>query len=293
MNKHVSPPNITIVFATRGRPSILKAALRAVELQTIRPNNIIISCVNETDIDDIDREKYRVHFGQPGLPIQRNAALNLMSPNEDFIVFFDDDFIAHERWIEETLAVFKSEPTIACITGTMLADGINGPGLTEQDAITIIKAYNSDSALIIENYSPYGCNMAYRTSSIAGLKFDERLVLYGWQEDRDFGGQVAKRGGRVVKISSAVGVHLGVKSGRVKGTKLGYSQIANPVYLSKKGTMKPLIALEHIICNVASNTVRSLHPEPYVDRFGRLKGNMIGFYDFLRGRLTPERATEL
>ncbi|MFX5968694.1 hypothetical protein ABTE68_20020, partial [Acinetobacter baumannii] len=40
----------------------------------------------------------------------------------------------------------------------------------------------------------YGCNMVYRAASIAGLAFDERLKLYGWQEDIDFAVQAGRRG---------------------------------------------------------------------------------------------------
>jgi GT2 family glycosyltransferase len=140
---------------------------------------------------------------------------------------------------------------------------------------------------------PYGCNMAFRCSSIAGLRFDERLVLYGWQEDRDFGGQIWNRGGRVVRINTAVGVHMGVKRGRVSGRKFGYSQVINPLYLVQKKTMPLRDALRHVLRNVSSNLVRSFVPEPWVDRRGRLRGNWIGVCDFVRGRLTPERAEKL
>jgi hypothetical protein len=97
----------------------------------------------------------------------------------------------------------------------------------------------------------------------------------------------------VVKIDSALGVHLGVKSGRVPGRKLGYSQVINPWYLWRKGSMSTGAAARHVIGNVLSNFVRSFASEPYVDRPGRLRGNIIGFFDLLRGRLTPERAEEL
>ena len=49
--------------------------------------------------------------------------------------------------------------------------------------------------------------------------------------------------GRVVSTDSARGVHLGVKQGRQPGLKLGYSQVANPLYLIGKGTMSPRRAL--------------------------------------------------
>jgi hypothetical protein len=94
-------------------------------------------------------------------------------------------------------------------------------------------------------------------------------------------------------VNTALGVHLGVKRGRVSGRKLGYSQVINPLYLVRKKTMPLRDALRHVVRNVASNMVRSFAPEPWVDRRGRLRGNLIGVCDFLRGRLTPERAERL
>ncbi|MGL1475040.1 hypothetical protein ACSTIT_23615, partial [Vibrio parahaemolyticus] len=62
----------------------------------------------------------------------------------------------------------------------------------------------------------YGCNMVYRAASIAGLAFDERLKLYGWQEDIDFAVQAGRRG-RTVATDAFVGVHLGSKGARASG----------------------------------------------------------------------------
>jgi len=42
-----------------------------------------------------------------------------------------------------------------------------------------------------------------------------------------------------------------------------------------------------------SNTVRSMRPEPFVDRRGRLPGNILALADLALGRINPERASEL
>ncbi|AZO77314.1 hypothetical protein B5U98_17255 [Bosea sp. Tri-39] len=45
-------------------------------------------------------------------------------------------------------------------------------------------------------------------------------------------------------LSTALrGVHRAVKRGRTSGLRVGYSQIANTVYLARKGTMRRLRAL--------------------------------------------------
>ncbi len=82
---------------------------------------------------------------------------------------------------------------------------------------------------------------------------------------------------------------MGVKSGRQSGIRLGYSQIANPVYLVRKRTLTWLRAVSQMARNVMMNLIFSLHPEPYVDRRGRLHGNLTAIGDLLLGRLNPER----
>ena len=93
-------------------------------------------------------------------------------------------------------------------------------------------------------------------------------------------------------------VHLGTKMGRTPGQAFGYSQVANPIYLARKTYQGARFypwryAATRISRNLIANLYRSLRPEAYVDRRGRLKGNMIAFRDLLLGRLAPERALQL
>ncbi|MEL6979627.1 MAG: hypothetical protein AAGM38_13230 [Pseudomonadota bacterium] len=100
-------------------------------------------------------------------------------------------------------------------------------------------------------------------------------------------------GGRIVILEAACGVHMGAKSGRSPGLRLGYSQVANPIYLMRKGSMPMKWGLHFMSRNVVANVLKSLMPEPYIDRRGRLKGNCLAIYDFARGRVDPERILSL
>ena len=126
-----------------------------------------------------------------------------------------------------------------------------------------------------------------------GLRFDERLPLYGWQEDVDLSCRLAEFG-CVLQIDAACGVHLGAKSGRGSGLRLGYSQVANPLYLCGKRRGYPFRrAIAHITKNMAMNIVRAPWPERYVDRRGRLRGNLLALRDLTLGRMVPERILDL
>jgi hypothetical protein len=136
--------------------------------------------------------------------------------------------------------------------------------------------------------------MVVRVAAAAtdAVRFDENLPLYGWLEDVDFSRRLAHHGA-VVRAGALRGVHLGVKRGRQSGLRLGYSQIANPLYLIAKRSMRGDRALALMLRNLAMNLARSLSPEPYVDRRGRLAGNVAALRDLLGLRLHPENVLKL
>ena len=287
--------NICVGIATRGRPAVVAAVVDILRHQTLAPSAILISCVEPGDAGALASQPgVTVILGERGLTRQRNAVFDNLPEGAEVVAFFDDDFVPHPDWLRAAARVFADQPDVAAITGTVLADGIGGPGIGFDEALRRATVGSIPaSAPTVENYTPYGCNMAFRRAAVADLRFDERLVLYGWLEDRDFGMSLVRRGWRVVKIGAATGVHMGVKSGRVSGRQLGYSQVVNPVYMNRKGTMGGSAVAHHMLRNIVANLVRSGRPEPHVDRFGRLCGNLIGLLDVFRGRLTPERAERL
>jgi hypothetical protein len=179
------------------------------------------------------------------------------------------------------------------MSGLVLRDGAQAEEVSWDEAKRLIET-PADVMLptLSESAGLYGCNMAYRVSAIGHLRFDERLILYGWLEDKDFSRLVGKAG-RLVDCSTMLGVHLGLKSGRVSGRKYGYSQVVNAWYLYKKGVLSLREAWSNIGRALLMNGAKSFRPEKHIDRPGRLIGNLIGVGDVALGRGLPERAAEL
>lgn len=125
-----------------------------------------------------------------------------------------------------------------------------------------------------------------------GIMFDERVALYEWYEDIDFTCRLGAFG-RIVRLEAARGVHLGIKSGPVSGRRFGYPQVLNPVYLWRKRTYPASHALRTMLRHLAINAARSLWPEPYGDRRGRLIGNALAIVDLLEGQVQPEKVHDL
>jgi glycosyltransferase involved in cell wall biosynthesis len=231
---------------------------------------------------------------EPGLPRQRNVILD-HARDCDVMLFLDDDFLVAPGYVETVAAVFGAEPDIVAATGTPIADDVKGPGLSVQQGLALLQE-DAGAADYTHDPAPhgYGCNMAIRlaTADAHGVRFDERLPLYGWSEDVDYTHRLG-RFGRLVKLRGARGVHLGVKHGRSSGRRLGYSQVANPLYLRAKGSYSWRRAAGSVGRNVAANAVRALWPEPFIDRRGRLLGNALAVADLLVGRLRPERVLDI
>ncbi|MCJ2012616.1 glycosyltransferase family 2 protein [Methylobacterium sp. J-076] len=286
---------VCVGIATLGRPDQLASMIGNLARQTVTPHTIMICCTKPEDVGAVAAHPHvTVLYDQPGSSRQRNAILAALPPGTDWVVFFDDDFYPDPRWIERVDGAFRQDASVVGVTGHVVADGILGPGLGQDEALSQVAAHDpAASDYVLDAFSPYGCNMAFRCKAIEGMRFDERLVLYGWLEDRDFGARLRKRGGRLIKLGAAYGAHLGVKRGRVSGRKFGYSQVMNPVYMHRKSTMTTAQVIRQIGRNMSANLVKSFWPELYIDRRGRLVGNLIAVGDLLRLRLTPERAATL
>ena len=295
----VNVTNIMVGIATTGRREQLKLTLLELAKQTELPTMVVIcpACKNDYD-DSIETSlpyPIKVVTGSRGLTFQRNAIIKACL-DADVLIFFDDDFYPSNNYIAEARRLMEDQ-NIVVARGSLLMDGANNSGVEHSQAVSFIDKQlplPPEEIAISETYGAYGCNMIVRVKPVRehGILFDENLPLYGWQEDIDFSRLIAPYG-RIVISRRLTGVHLAVKAGRTSGLRFGYSQVANPVYLYRKGTMRLGFALRLISKNLLANFGRSLRPEPWVDRKGRLKGNFIALGDFFRSRLHPTRILEL
>jgi len=292
---------IGVAIATSGRPEIIRRLIAELARQT-RPFDSIYVCAPAiVDIDGMDdivalssgRNSVQVILGVRGSCCQRNAMI-ARAMEDDILLFLDDDFVPHRNYAANLESIFSSLPDVVVVTGHVVADGIIGPGLIFDDAQRILSGASVSGSQLQDIYSAYGCNMAVRLETIrkSMIRFDERLPLYGWLEDEDFSRALALHG-RVIKANQLLGVHLGYKSGRQAGRLLGYSQIANPIYLARKGTISRKRAMLQLFRNIAANCWHAAWPESYVDRVGRLRGHFIAISDMAVGRLDPRRVLEL
>lgn len=286
---------VGVLVASCGRPAELGELLDRLDRQTLAPKRVVLSVVDAGDLPERAGARVTVVMGAKGSCAQRNRGLDVVVSECDVIFICDDDYLPSDRALEGMARLFEAFPEVVGANGRLIADGINSPGIGFGDAVRLVEAADAQPPIapkILRDLDGlYGCNMAFRSSAIAGARFDEALPLYGWQEDIDFSAQLLPRG-RIVASDAFHGVHRGVKAGRTSGVRFGYSQVANPVYLMLKKTMTRRKGVAIIFGNVAANLVKVWRPEPWVDRWGRVKGNWLAVGDVARGRVRPGRILE-
>jgi GT2 family glycosyltransferase len=288
---------VAVVIPTYGRKDLLQKVLGHLERQERLPDEVILSVPDHDHVPDYGSSRLNVScvFGRQGLAAQRNRALEEALARFDIITFFDDDFLPATNYLSLLVEAFRNNPDWAVIMGHVVLDGACTAGLSLQEGLESLAAAEANppaTAEVVEHPGAYGCNMSFRSRDVGSLRFDERLPLYGWQEDIDFTSQM-RRNGRVIWLNTLLGVHLGAKSGRVSGLRFGYSQIVNPIYLIRKGTMGLDFGFRLMCRNLFANLARSIRPEPHIDRRGRLRGNVIGLCHVLTGHIEPEHILKL
>lgn len=289
---------VAVIVASVGRPGQIAQMQRLMTAQSEPPDMLIFSVTSQHDLpEDLPQgPNLRVVLGALGLCTQRNVALDSLGDEFDLVVFYDDDFIPAPDSLSRIRTFFATHAEVAGATGHVLADGKNSSGIDYETATRLVRQHVglglNPNCIVTDLHGLYGCNMVYRTACIGTNRFDERLRLNGWQEDIDFAASLRGRG-RIVLTFAFCGVHQGIKQGHLPCHRLGYSQVINPSYLVRKGTMPLSYALRLILCAVLTNHLRFCFPEPWINRRRRALGNWIGLLDLLRGRLTPERIENL
>lgn len=289
------PARVIVAIPTLGRSAILAPVVRHLATQTRLPDLVMIVGTDPSDFGDLDQSdvpfELQILTVERGLCRQRNSVLVALDP-DDVLLFLDDDFLLAPDHLAQFEALYANHPEVVMSTGSVMADGILGPGFSFDEGLAALEAglKAPNGGQIHDTRNAYGCNMGIRISVVSEnhLRFDESLPAYAWFEDVDFSIR-AGRHGRIVQADALRGVHLGTKTHRSPGKKLGYSQVANLVYLMRKGILPARDGLTQILRNFAANSARSIRPVPYADHRGRLHGNLVALADLLRGQVDPQR----
>jgi len=287
---------LAVIISSVGRPAILHETLLSVSRQRRAPGQIILSVPDDADVAPETRRLagLSVVHGGLGLTRQRNSGIAALARSVEVVAFIDDDVELHEAYLDRVVGTLRDRPDVVLVDGRVLADG---PDISRSRARRIVASDDAPENRPSRDIGPelaYGCNMTVRRRVLARTRFDERLPLYGYMEDRDFAFECARLG-RLARCEAATLVHLRPPGGRISARRLGFSQIMNPVYLWRKGNYLSWRNLAWQVSRpLLTNTALALAPGRTTRRrWSQLAGNCRAVAKILRGRIAPEDITRL
>ena len=282
----------TIIVPSVGRGLILGEMLSRLDHQIKKPEQVLVVVSSEADLPEKFPDYVEVIFSEKGSCVQRNVGIEHCRTDSEIILFIDDDTFLHPTYIDFLGRIFAENPDVGGVSGHLLRNG--DVSIDEADRLLLDCDATFESLLSQGHF--YGCNFTVRRSMLGGLRFDERLVLYGWLEDADFSmnfGQI----GKICYASALKAVHLGFASGgRTNHIRFGFSQVMNPYYLYRKN--RPLFPLSEVIKNhwlrgVPANLIKGISGANKKWRRDRFRGNLIAFRFILMRKIIPEYAATL
>jgi GT2 family glycosyltransferase len=276
---------IAVLITTKGRPSLVADLIKLLHAQTRPPDHIFVVGSHPDDLISLDRgdSKLTCLLGRKGRSARVNDAIMAAGGDYRYLVFFDDDFLPSRFWIEQALGLFTSSPDIIGITGQIVAGGADSHGVSPIDARTIVDlrdGFPIEGPSLDARYGLLGCNMAVRRAAVGGVWLDETLPVGSWLADADFCARIARRG-RVGRAPQMYGVKMNQHLNREAGKVIGLAQIVNSAQLARKGSFSLGFAAKFMAQSIFANGLRALLPEPYIDRRGRLLGNLQGLYKLM------------
>jgi GT2 family glycosyltransferase len=286
--------SLAVIIPSLARPATLHETLLSVLRQSRRAGQIIVSVPGEEHVlpESLGLPGVTLVLAEIGSARQRNRAIAALRSEAEIVAFLDDDVELHEDYLAQVGRLFDQHPDAMLIDGKVLAEG---RGMLRAEAQEIIAGAGKAQprAAAIGPEQAYGCNMTVRRRALASVRFDERLPLYGYMEDRDFAFECARLG-RILRCESAWVVHLRPPAGRLSHRRFGFSQVMNPLYLWRKGNY---LTRRNVAWQVSRplvvNSVLALAPRRGARHRGLLAGNVRALGLALRGRIAPENVLQL
>lgn len=174
--------NTTVVLPVKNEAAIIEDRLQRLLLQTVLPTEVIVVNNNSSDETATIVERFTAVFADAGVQFsilscpegnQANArVMGFGKAQTDLIISIDADTSLPPRWIENAIAIFTNNPSLA---------GAGGPMIYQHWAVTttnlMMQAYLK---IRPEQYFFYGSNAVFRRTAYhacGGLTGCHELML--------------------------------------------------------------------------------------------------------------------
>lgn len=244
--------DFSIIICTRNRALELTNTLRSIELQTVKPLEIIIVDASETNQSEtiIDMKisgLIYIHYIQfPSSTRQRNVAIK--QANGNYVLFLDDDVVLEPDYLFMLREFIKQNPSVIAISGFVTND-IKGIKRIIRNIFYFLFYGNTRTQIkpgigptlfpksnkIVFTKRLSSCNMAVRKDIIINknINFDESLLGYTIVDDVDFSYRLSHHGDLVYLPKTRL-QHLKSPKNRLQIHKMSALKVNNWTYLTAK-----------------------------------------------------------
>lgn len=280
------------IVASINRPEMLHETIHCLVRQTT-PCQILISVPSARHVlpETLALPNVTGILGATGSCAQRNLALSSIKTQPKVVFCFDDDVEVEEHYVERMVEMFEAYPEVVLANGDNLGLGAAPGSLTRERAKILI----SERLGAMTGEAPeaartgLGSRMSFRGDLLGKVVFDERLPLYGYQEDFDFSME-CRHFGQIVTNRRCLMVHIETAAGRTGARRRGYSEIVNPIYIWSKGRG---LSLGRPVAGALKRTLKNARRCRDAAGRQRLMGNVIGWTMILQGKLLPEHILDM
>jgi glycosyltransferase involved in cell wall biosynthesis len=161
----LAAPTVSVVIPVKDDAVLLRRCLRALSLQTRRPDEIVVVDNRSTDDSAAVAEAAGarvVRCDRPGIPAAASAGYD--AADGDLILRLDADCVPGAGWIETMVDAFEERSGVAAVTGG--ARFIDGPrSLRVPLAATYLGVYGAIGVLTLGHLPLFGSNMAFRRAA--------------------------------------------------------------------------------------------------------------------------------
>lgn len=189
---------ITVIIPTYKRVQELDRCLRAIERQSLRPVEVLLTyrledeetCAYLARADRPAKDARLLVCDQPGVVYALTLAFD--NVRTEYLALTDDDSEPHSDWLERIVACFASDPRAAGVGGK---DHVYADGAWMEGEAPVVGLVRWNGSLIGNHHigvgparyvhALKGVNMALRVSALDGLRPDPRLrgtgAQVGWE----------------------------------------------------------------------------------------------------------------
>jgi len=251
---------LSVAVCTYQRPASLLQFLHSIELQNLRPNQLLIVDASpgpDSETLVLQAEAFskwadqvvyvRVAGELRGLTRQRNLALCLA--DRDHIAFFDDDVVLHHDCLSAMVQATEAQPEVVGV-GAVVTNESSEPGWRWR----LLRAFGAVPDLVPGRYHRsgfsiplrllmkpegqfevdrlQGCCMLWRTAVARELGFAKLFIGYSQSEDVEFSRRAARHGLLVVCADAKL-EHHHCPAGRPDASMLARMGIMNRYYIQR------------------------------------------------------------